>query len=395
MPQSDDTGKVLEHIRYLSVIIGGRGSCTPPEKRAAEYAAGQMRRLGASDVRVEAFAGSPSTYWPYALAFGVAVLGSVLMWLIEGPWTLAAAALLNALGAWGILAESELAANWMRWVLPKADSHNAVGVISPTGQVRQRVVLCAHVDSHRTPFFFASNRRFALFLSLMIGAWVGMVVEAVIYGLSLAFAWDWAFWFGALSLLQVVALDICLHANGTPFSPGANDNASGVAVALELAKRLAKEPLAHTETWLAFTGCEETVAQGMAAFLDAHGAELGDDAVYIILDMVGQGRLGYVRSDGLFLKHRAHRRALELAGRANAALPGLEVEPHSGIAYTDATLATKRGRVALAINALPPRGQEKDARWHRMSDTPEHLDPQVLNDAQAFTWQMLQEIDKG
>lgn len=50
-------------------------------------------------------------------------------------------------------------------------------------------------------------------------------------------------------------------ADATPFSPGANDNASGVAVVLELARRLARDRLRQTEVWLAFTDGEEVGAQ--------------------------------------------------------------------------------------------------------------------------------------
>ncbi|MFC2037305.1 M28 family peptidase [Chloroflexota bacterium] len=387
--------EALEHIRYLSVIIGGRGSCTPSERRAAEYAAEQMSGLGLSDVQIEPYKGSPSTYRPYALALGVAIFATLLMWLVETPWALAIAAILNALAAWGTLAETDLAANWMRWVLPKADSQNAVGRILPTGQVRKRAVICAHVDTHRTPSFYASPTRFALFRGLMIGAWAGMIIEAAFYALAIVFSWDWIFWVGALATLQVIALDMCLHADRTPFSPGANDNASGVAVALGLARRLSEEPLSHTEVWVAFTGCEETAAYGMGAFLRAHGDDLGDDAVYIVLDMVAQGPLTLPTSDGLLIKHKVHACALDLARQADEALPNLQVRKQVGLAYTDATLATKQGRIALTVNALPPPGEQETAQWHRMSDTSDKLDSQILAEAHTFTWQVLVELDQS
>jgi hypothetical protein len=213
--------------------------------------------------------------------------------------------------------------------------------------------------------------------------------------LTLVFGWDWVYWFGALALFQVVVMDIFLRADTTPFSPGANDNASGVGVVLELARRLQQEPLAHTEVWLAFTGCEETGAHGMAAFLDAHDAQLGDDAIYVVLDMMGQGRLAYNKSDGLLIKHRTHPRALELARQARAALPELEVNELVGLAYTDALVATKRGRIALTLGTLPPPGDEEAAQWHRMTDTLDNLDAQALANSYAFTWQVLQEVDRA
>ena len=115
MSQPDEyTQKALEYIRYLSEAIGGRGSCTPAERQAAQYVADQMRLLGVSEVRLEPYQGAPSTYRPYALAFTSALAGTLLVWLVAGRGTMAVAALLSTVGAWGMLAETDFAANWMR-----------------------------------------------------------------------------------------------------------------------------------------------------------------------------------------------------------------------------------------------------------------------------------------
>jgi hypothetical protein len=398
------TELAVQHIHHLSEVIGGRGSCTPAERQAAEYAAAQMRAEGLRDVRLETYQGAPSTYRPYALAFSAALLGTLLLWLVEGRWAMAVAAVLSALGAWGMLAETDFAANWMRWLLPRGSSENAVGVVPPSGPVRGRAVLCAHLDTHRTPIFYSSRTWHTLFGFLVAGAFVSMVVGAVAYGLGAAFAWDWVRWLGlATAAMEAFALSLCLHADRTPFSPGANDNASGVGVVLALARCLVEEPLTHTEVWLAFTGCEEVASYGIAAFLDAHAsagpprgeADLGSDTVYIMLDQVGMGRLMYLTADGLILKRRVHPRALELARRAGSSLPDLEVGEHVGIAYTDAAVVTKRGLVALTVDALPPPATQEAMHWHQMSDTLDHVEPQALANAHRFVWQILRQMDRS
>jgi len=389
------TEEALGHIRTLSLSLGGRGSCSPQERQAAGYVAGQMRDLGVSDVRLEPYAGAPSTYRPYALAFGLAAASTVPAWLFESPWTAAAAALANLLGLWGMLAETDFAPNWMRLVLPKAEGQNAVGIIPPQAEVRSRVVLCAHLDTHRTPVFYSSRRWHKVFQTLVAAAFVSLIVGAVAYGLLAILGWQAGLWIGALTaFVQVVFLDLCLHADSTPFSPGANDNASGVGIVLSLAERLIAEPLAHTEVWLAFTGCEEAGAHGMAAFLAAHATRLGGDAVYIILDQVGAGRITYLTSDGLIVKRKTHPRALELARQTTAALPELETQERVGIAYTDAAVATKRGLVALTVVALPPSNSAESTHWHQMSDTLDKVDPGALDEVLIFSRQLLAEIDR-
>jgi acetylornithine deacetylase/succinyl-diaminopimelate desuccinylase-like protein len=392
----EHTRTALAHIRTLSETIGGRGSCTPEERRAAEYVADEMRRVGAADVRLERYRGAPSTYRPYILAFAAALAGTVLVWAAPGRATLAVATLLNALGVWGMLAETDFSTSWVRWFLPGADSQNAVGTLPPRGKVRQRVVLSAHLDTHRTPIFYSSPAWHALFGILVAAGFLSMALNAVAYGLGALFLVAWVRWIGlGMALMQIFVLSLCLHADQTPFSPGANDDASGVGVVLSLAGRLTQEPLAHTEVWLALTGCEEASSYGMVSFLNAHASALGPEAVYIILDQVAVGRLSYVTADGLIIKRKTHPRALALARRAAAALPGLEVGEHVGIAYTDAAVATKRGLVSLSLDSLPVAGEESASHWHQMSDTIDKVDPQTLADAHSFTWQVLQEIDQA
>lgn len=397
MPDLDDyTQQALDHICYLSEGIGARGSCTPGERQAAEYAAEQMRAAGARDVRFEPYWGAASNYRPYVLAFVAALLGAVLVWLVRERWMMAVAALLSALGAWGMFAESDLSASWMRRLLPRAASRNAVGILSPSGEVKRRAVLCAHLDTHRTPIFYSSTTWYMVFALLVGGAFVSMAVAALAYALGALFDWPWVRWIGlAAAAIQFFALVLCIQADFTPFTAGANDNASGAGVALSIAQRLAAEPLAHTEVWLAFTGCEEVGAYGAAAFLDAHVAELGPDAVHVILDQVGFGRVRYLTADGLILKRKTHPKALALARRAAYELPDLKMHGQTGLAFTDALVATKRGLIALTLNTLPSPITNDNLHWHRPSDTLAHVDLDALADTHAAVWQLLQQIDSA
>jgi hypothetical protein len=389
-----EPASMLEHIRKLAGIPGGRGSCTQGELQAADYVADQMHSIGLSQVNVEPFQGSPSTYRPFALAFGCALLGTALVWAIPGGPGLSAGALLNLLGAWGMLAETDLSPNWTRWGMPSAPSHNTSGLVPSSQGPRQRVVLCAHLDSHRTPIFYSSEGWQKLFSTLVGLAFASMQLAFLAYLVGALLDWGWVIWVGLpAAAVQVFALVLCLQADFTPFSPGANDNASGVAVCLEIAARLHQSPLIHTDVWLAFTGCEETATYGMSAFLNAHASQLGEATQYVILDQVGCGNLEYLSKDGLVIKRPTHPRALELASQVVASLSGIKVKEVVGVAYTDALAATKRGLNALTVVAAPPRGSGESTHWHQLSDTPEYIDPHTLQDAFAFAWGCLQAID--
>ena len=77
------------------------------------------------------------------------------------------------------------------------------------------------------------------------------------------------------------------HYDSVPKSPGANDNASGTAVILELARRLANKPIAH-QTWFVAFDAEEDGLQGSKALIKtAEPKFLSHLKAMLNFDMVG------------------------------------------------------------------------------------------------------------
>lgn len=388
--------RMLEDIRRLAETTGGRGSCTPGERQAGEYVAEELRQLEAQDVQSEPFLAIPSTYWPFGLAFAAALTGSLISILFAGRGALLLSAIFNGLGLWAMLAETEFASSWTHWILPKEKSQNVTARIPSSGTVKARAVLCAHIDSHRTPVFYSSNAWYALFSILVALTFLSMLAGTLGFGLGALLSLQWARWLGLVTgAVQVFALGMCLHADFTPFSPGANDNASGVAVALALAQALLEKPLAHTEVYLALTGCEEVGAYGMAAYLKQHAEKLGPETVYIILDQVGAGQIKFLTADGLLLKHKTHPQALRLAREIVAERPELEAYEGVGLAYTDALRATKRGLIALTLCTVPADEAASGSNWHQMTDTLEYVVTDDLEKTYEFTWEILQRLDQA
>jgi len=397
MSEPDDfAAQALEHVRCLSQDIGSRGSCTETQRQACDYAAREMQALGLQEVGVETFRAVPSTYRPFVLCFSFAFAGALLALIFGGRALMGLAGLLNLLGAWGMLAETDLSPNWARALLRKRQGHNVHGMIPPAGPVRQQIVLCAHLDTHRTPVFYSSKTWQDIFSALVSLAFVSMAAGALAFGLGALFGWSGLRWFALVIIpIQVFALSLCVHADFTPFNPGANDDASGVGSALAMGKRLVKQPLSQSAVHLVFTDCEEVGATGFAAYLDAHAAGLGPDAFYIILDEVGLGYIKYLTADGLVIKHKTHPRALQAARKAAAACPDLRVVEEVGLAYTDALVATKRGLAALTLCTIPGAEERGISHWHQMSDTLETLNPRTLSNIHDFVWRILQDADQA
>jgi len=86
-------------------------------------------------------------------------------------------------------------------------------------------------------------------------------------------------------------------------SPGANDNASGVAVMLEVARVAAESPAETELTFVAF-GAEEQGLEGSRAFVKGQKAVDGKIAA-LNLDMLGAGKQPFiVEGNGLLRRAR-------------------------------------------------------------------------------------------
>jgi len=381
----------MDHVRYLAETIGPRGSTTPAEARAAQYAADALRGLGLEPT-VEPFTGAKSAWYPYVLFSAIMLAGTVLFWAAGRAGAIAALILaLIALGS--VLLELAFRPNLFRAVLPKGRSQNVWARIPPAGDVKTRVVLLGHLDTHRTPLVFSTNAWLRLFKTLVPLGLVCSVVLTVLFAVGIVspgMGWRLASLPPAAVLLGILALTV--QADLTPFTTGANDNASAVGIVLHTAERLRAEPLAHTEVWAVLSGCEEVGCYGADAFARAHKAELGR-AVWIALDSVGsRGRPVFITRETFLLPAPSDPDLVALAERIAAAHPelGAEGDAFAG-AYSEGAIGFKHGFRVLTLTSAPRGGVFTE--WHRPTDTVANLDPGVLARSEEFLWALLRALD--
>ncbi len=400
--------RAYNHIHELSVGIGARPSTGDGERVAAGYMADVMRAAGMANVRLEPFRSPSSTYAPYQRIFATALAGSLLA-NVAGPWGKLAGALLSALAARGFYDEADLAPGWVRRLVPFGTSQNVVAVIPARQQARQRVVLYGHLDTHRTPIFYSSPTWLAWFSRLIGAGFVSLGLNAAIYaGQALA---EIAGLRGARGLpklalrlaqaaatgLQLFGLSVTVQGDLTPYTPGANDNASGAATALALGERLAATPLDHTEVWIVGTGCEELGSHGIAALLHRHGAALRD-AFLIGFDMVGIGDPAVVSEQGLLRRRPADATLLAHTRTIAAELPHLRLWEHPISAFDDSYMVARMGFRGITIDAEGRPGSDAtpdQKHWHRMSDTIDKVRMVSLAGVHEAAWELLQRIDQS
>lgn len=388
----------LHHIEHLSTTIGPRGSTTAKEKEGHAYVQQILTDQG-HPVRTETYLSGTSAYLPFILALGVVLLAEAIFYFAGLTPNAAmgglAALALSALATTSAILELLARDNPLRWFLAAEPSQNVIAVTPAQGQAKRRVAVVAHVDTHRTPFFWRTADSYRVFRVVMTLSIVSLGVLNVLFLIDL-FAPTAALY--PISLVPagvvLVALLMSLQAQYSPFTAGANDNASGVGVLLALAEKAKREPLANTELWWVATGCEEVGAYGSADFIRRHADALDNGAV-LVVDSVGASGTGpiYLTREGL-LKPLAHSpELLALADQIAADQPALGAGRCTvQNPYTDASPALEAGLEALAFVGYNRRGWIPN--WHNPSDVLAHVDAEAIDRTERFVWEMLKRLDK-
>jgi hypothetical protein len=384
----------MNHVRYLAETIGPRGSTTQKEKAAAQYASQVLEQAGLKPV-IETFESGRSSYSPYALFSAIFLVGVFLFW-IGGRWGAIVALLLSIFAIASVLLELTFRPNPFRWLLPKGKSQNVWARIPPQEEEQEQVVLLGHLDTNRTPLLFSSNgwvKFMGIIIPLGLGSALLLTVLFVIG--SIAPRLLWPFLSLPFAVVLLVLLSLMLQADFSPYSPGANDNATGAASVLRAAEKLAKEPLIHTTVWTVLTGCEEVGCYGAESFAQAHRNELGKP-IWIPLEYLGgiAADPAYILSESFLLKSPSDPNLIKLADQVANQQPELKVHSlHWGGAYTDGAIGAKHGFRILTIASFRRDGSFPE--WHRTTDTVDNVDVEVLERSEKFLWSLLQGIDKA
>ncbi|MFA7461253.1 MAG: M28 family peptidase [Trueperaceae bacterium] len=389
------------HVKHLAVGIGPRGSTTDAEREAADYVAGVLERAGLQTT-IEPFVSTVSGWRPFAVAALVA-LAATVVFVLAGRSLAAVLGVIMLAATLSVFLEMYFRPNLLRPFIGKGRSQNvlakvpaAKGTAPAAGAAApQRVVLVAHIDTHRTPWVFTSPGRLAFFKSMTTLGVAAFVLCALLF---LAFAVTGAEWLRyvalALTPVHLIVLGLTLQPDTTPFTAGANDNATGVGVLLNLGERLAKEPLANTEVWLLASGCEEVGSVGAQAFLKRHRHEL-EGAQAISIDNVGGAGAGvcYTSVEGMVIPLKPSQRLFALAEELRAQHPELNAYslPYTTL-HTDATCFMAAGVPSLSFVGLTPDGTIPN--WHVASDVYENVDPATVEKTEEFVWRLLRRLDE-
>jgi hypothetical protein len=380
----------LGHIKVLAVEIGPRGSTTEKEREASDYCKQVFRNLNLAP-RMETFLSAKSIYHPHLLASLFLLLAFVLYPLYDRT-SAALAALISLVAIASQLLELSFRDNLFRRLVPKGESQNVIAVMSPEQEHKQDLVLIGHVDSHRTPLIFRSPTWVKVYQAFTTVAFVLFSAQVILYIIGSFTLWNWIWPVTISSALGAAILAaICIQADRTPFSAGANDNATAAGLLLTLAGHFKDEPLQNTRVWLVCTGCEEVQHYGAIDFFRRHRSEL-KNPVAVVFEMLGCAGPSWLTKEGIIIPFHSDRRLVQLAERiaeANLHLGGYPSQIKGG--NTEMADALRVGIPAITLDGMGPKGEMP--YWHQAKDTYDKMDPEVMARAYEFTWEYIRALD--
>jgi hypothetical protein len=380
----------LQHIRALSLDIGPRPPTRDGERLGAEYACEEFKRIGLSPVG-ETFKSARSIFLPHLIG-SVLMLAAFLIYPLGGQITAIIGALLSILVLVSEIQELGFQDNFYRHILPKGESQNVHAVIAPYGEHKRDLVLVGHLDTQRTPFIFRSPRHVYVYDKLTTVFFVTFVVQAALYTLSIFFPWSWIWYATIPTALSAILLGaICIEADTTPFTAGANDNATAAGMVLTLAQHFTQHPLQNTRVFAVCTGCEEVQHYGMIDFYRRHRKDLKNPNA-VVFEMLGCAGPAWLEKEGIIVPFKADLGLVKMVKQLAAEHPEWGAYP----AQVSGGNTEMADAVRFKVPAITLFGLSREGiapYWHQKADTFDKMDPEVMERTWKLTTALIEKID--
>jgi hypothetical protein len=353
-------------VEYVSILASSpRGAGTEGERRGADIVETTLKSFGYGVSREE-FSTLPTFSYPYILVFGLVIFGALLAFA-----SAAAGLVVAAVGFFLLLLEEELYCPVVTDVIRPLFGPRSSNVVGTLGKGSRNLIMMAHYDSTKAAYSFNPKRVGTLRGTTVADFWGGALVTTL---LVLALALPLLRYIALVATIPLwLSVIVLVHrevAHG--YVPGANDNASGVAVLLAVAERLAASPIEDATCYVVATGSEESGMIGAYDFFGRHRKE-ASSGITVNIDNPGIGEVCLVTCEGVALRHCCERGFASSASRAAGEL-GVGTRQYR-LLPTDATPAMRRGWRAVSVMAFTGKGI---GNYHWYTDTADHIDGKNL-----------------
>jgi hypothetical protein len=384
-------------IEEICREIGPRPSGSPAEEKAARLVRDRLESWGLK-TEMQSFSIAPRAL---QILFILVFLGFAFclhIYLTCPPLALLTLLLLLAV----YLSHMAFGADLMKHVFRKSPSWNVVGRIEPEGKAERLIIFSGHLDSaYRMPLLqrktywivFVLVPLYLLSLVLLLGlsGWKSwMMLAHVPVTPTFAAIEQVLFWICAAgSVAGLVLLAGLIRADAVP---GANDNLTGVAVAMEMGRELAKKKPVRTEIWVAAFGSEEAGLLGSRHMARTLGDEIRRKVGLVVnLESLGQsGTLRLVTGE-LMSAGRHSPAVLDLIESAAAAARVPMKRFFLAAGLTDAASFSRRKIPAATVIRLDDHGLLD--HYHNPGDNPDSVEEGRLDEALKVCRAIVDRVD--
>ena len=363
-----------------------RGSASEGERWAAHWIADRLRELGCH-AGVEEETVRPDTWRNLIALSATATLAGMAG--ARGSRRGAALAAAATLAAFVDDIQNGLHLA-RRATVPRRTTWNVIAECGDRGAARTAVVLAHHDAAHSGLVFHPAPQRelwrrrpelierndtaFPIWWPVIAGQ--ALAAAGALSGVRPAAR------AGAVLSALATAAFVDIRARGVV--PGANDNLTGVACLVELARRLREEPVEGVRVLLVSAGSEESFQEGIRAWGRRHFDSLPRERTsFVTIDMVGSPELALIEGEGPVWMEDYDDGLRELVGDcARAAGVPLRRKLRARTS-TDGVIPLRAGYPTVLLASVAP--WKAPTNYHWPTDTPDRVDYGTLGHAIRLT----------
>jgi hypothetical protein len=393
-PASDTLEATLREVVETLAVID-RPPCSPGERAAAEWLAQRIRAVAGVEVELE---DEPSWGIFAPTVTGLGVLGMVAAALtLRGRRVLGA--LLAASTLAGIVDEAQNGPRLLRRLVRRR--RTTVNLIARAGEQdgAGTLVVLAHHDAPQTGILFDQTLQRRIyerapqvierFKTSAPQWWLGLAGPLATLVAALRGRRAPA---RAGLLLGAVGSALVADVWRSPTVPGANDNLSGVAALVALAELLRDRPLPGLRVLLVSCGAEETLQDGVRAFLARHRHELEPGHTWFAnLDTIGSPHLVSLEAEGPVWMESY--KGPWLRDLLATCAKRIDVDLQRGFrarASTDSVIPSRAGYPIVTLVSMTD--WRSLANYHLPSDVPANLDFDTVADATRLVYELARSL---
>lgn len=354
-------------IRHLASFE--RGSASEGERRAAEWIAERLREEGL-DPTVDDHPSHGGYWWPLGIACAVAGAAGLAS-AGGGKRRRALAALAGGAATAAVWDDLVIWRHWTRRLVGRR--RRTWNVVAQAGDRRapRTLVVVAHHDAAHSGAIFDPKLPDAID---RVAPWVFQRLDTSPPLMWLVFGGPLLVAAGGLTGSRRARIAGTLLSLGSAAAftdiglrgvvPGANDNLTGVAVVLALARRLREQPVEGLRVVLVSTGSEESFEEGMQGFARQWWPRLPRETTQVlVVDTVGSPQLTLPEREGML---RLYRYDEELKDTVERAAREAGVEIRRGLKFSfgsDALIAVRDGYRTAMLGSVNHRKEPANYHW--------------------------------